>query len=383
MKSEKHILILDAIPFAGGSKIATNHILKTLEQEAIRYTVITKDPKSWPGRQVHFSPLWQLPGLLTCEQGWGYLMRQLLLMLSVFMARIKYGKIDLAIAPSGPGVDIALYLAKCLLPYPVLQFIHGPVAPSRSIGLCLARAKKVYYLSCARDSIQAALTRALGNSRAQAQITGKAFEELVNGLPRPSWPSPCRYDRPRVFWAASLLRWKGLDLLLTALNSLALEDRPDTDICYIKPKDIQQPISRAPREIGKVTWYQSPKNLDNIRAACNIFVSTSIKEPFGLSILEALAAGHCVLLPADGAYWDLVLEHNVNCFKYTPGDSIELANLLRHISRDMTLLKRIARCGQQMAQNYRAEKQYLSIKAQIEALTSSRGENNTGLEKAC
>ncbi|WDD96828.1 glycosyltransferase family 4 protein [Thalassomonas actiniarum] len=383
MNSPKHILILDAIPFAGGSKIATNHILATLAQENIRYTVISKDRKSWPGKQVRFSPLWQLPWFSTCEQGWGYLLRQLLLMVSVIGARLKYGKIDLAIAPSGPGVDLALYLAKYLVPYPILQFIHGPVAPSKSIALCLVKAKKVYYLNSARTSIMAALRRIMGEKKAQEHIRSKAFEELVNGLPRPCWPSPCRYEKVKVFWAASLLKWKGLEFMLSAIKSLPPKDRPQTEICYIKPKDIKQEISRAPQAIEKVSWYQAPKNLDEIRAGCNIFVSTSIKEPFGLSILEALAAGHCVLIPADGAYWDQVLEHNVNCFKYPPGDSQQLANLIRHVSRDMTLLKRIAGQGQQLAQTYRAEKQYQGIKAQIDAMTHLSATDNATLEKAC
>ncbi|WDE02996.1 glycosyltransferase family 4 protein [Thalassomonas viridans] len=383
MKLIKHILILDAIPFAGGSKVATNHILNTLTQTAIRYTVITKDPKSWPGKQVHFSPLYQLPGLSECEQGLGYFLRHFLMMLSVIRARIKYGKIDLAIAPSGPGVDLALYLAKFLVPYPLLQFIHGPVAPSKSIALCLVKAMKVYYLRTARTSIIQALSRIMDNDRAQEHLGSHKFEEMVNGLPGRYWPSPCRYDKVKVFWAASLLRWKGLELLLAAIKSLPLKDRPATDICYIRPKDIRQTVSRAPQTIEKVSWYQSPENLDEIRAGCNIFVSTSIKEPFGLSILEAMAAGHCVLIPADGAYWDQILEHNVNCFKYPPGDSQQLASLLRHLSRDKALLKRIAAKGQQLAQNYRAEQQYLPIKEQITALTRLSASGRNTLEKVC
>ncbi|MEI8597440.1 glycosyltransferase [Vibrio sp. M60_M31a] len=120
------------------------------------------------------------------------------------------------------------------------------------------------------------------------------------------------------FWAASLLKWKGLETLIKASKRAAISQSVVLNVCYIRPVDTCLPISNAPVLLSHTIWYEDPENLDDIRSQSNIFVSTSCNEPFGLSILEALAAGMCVVIPSDGAYWDKTLTHNENCIKYQP-----------------------------------------------------------------
>lgn len=110
--------------------------------------------------------------------------------------------------------------------------------------------------------------------------------------------------------------------------------------------------------------------LDRTRAkvfrTANIFISTSRNEPFGLSILEAMAAGHCIVLPADGAYWDKTLDDSVNCIKYRPEDADDLANKIMHLCNNMDKVKTLDLAGMKVAENYRAESCYKPI---IESIT--------------
>ncbi|WP_232312640.1 glycosyltransferase family 4 protein [Enterovibrio coralii] len=230
--------------------------------------------------------------------------------------------------------------------------IHGPVALSRTIGRCLIAADNVFYLA----STQASLEKALAAAGHGTDVANYAqFQTFKNGLPKHEWPSPCQYDYSVVFWAASLLKWKGLDVLVRAISSIKPSMRPETHVCYIKPQQNNLPVSEAPQPINKVFWHHAPENLDHIRAGANVFISTSTKEPFGLSILEAMAAGMCVIIPADGAFWDQQLTDGVNCIKYTPNDDKALADAILLAQGNMNSVKRMGKAVATIAQSYRAE----------------------------
>ena len=169
----------------------------------------------------------------------------------------------------------------------------------------------------------------------------------------------------KVLWAASLLKWKGLDFFVQSMQAMPEKDRLSTDICYIRPRTTDQPTSNAPIKLNKLQWHEQPQQLDAIRANCNIFVSTSTNEPFGLSILEAMAAGHCVVIPSDHSYWDQVLSHGINCIKYRANNQTDLINELSKLKGDVEKIKRIGGNAQQVANNYRGSKLTASFQRAI------------------
>jgi glycosyltransferase involved in cell wall biosynthesis len=363
MKHKRHLVIIDPITFSGGSKVATQNILRLLDPNKIRITVLTADPDSWCYSQLKRMHLYQPKWLAEKEQGIAYFLRHFFIALNLLLARLRFGPFDIGLGASIPNLDFALYLLKPLLGIKVIQLIHGPVACSRTIARCLLAAEQVYYLQSSRNSLLNLL-----NCRSQEMLTilPENFHIMHNGLNELNWPTPCQRQKPAVFWAASLLKWKGLEILLAALHKLPPKERPTTHICYIKPKDTKLSSSQIPKNIEQINCYENPVNLDKIRASANIFVSTSKNEPFGLSILEAMAAGHCVLIPADGAYWDLSLEDNINCIKYQADNSEDLMQKLMQLNRDIQQVIRIGQQAANVATNYRAEKQYASIQTSIE-----------------
>lgn len=354
-------LLLDPVAFRGGSKVAAEHALACLPAGTLEVWVLSADPFSWqcPGlRRVAL----HLPAPLhRASRGVPYALRHLLILLQVLWLYCRAGGFRVLIGNSGPGVDLALYLCRALTGTPLLQWVHGPVAASRLQGRCLARAERVLYLPDCRSSLARALALAYGPYRAAERLGGQHWQPLVNGLPQCRWPSPAAAEASAVFWAASLLRWKGLDLLLEAIERIPPEHRPVCEICYLRPRDSALPQSIAPRPHPGVAWHEAPADLDAIRRRCGVFVSTSDREPFGLSILEALAAGLCVVLPADGAYWDRQLVDGEDCLKYRPGDAEDLARVLGDLQAAPLRRRCIATRGAERASDYRAESIYAPL----------------------
>ncbi|NRA53989.1 MAG: glycosyltransferase family 4 protein [Gammaproteobacteria bacterium] len=360
MKASKHIVVIDAIAFAGGSKVATNTFLATLAQPGIKITIITKDKSCWD-RQYQFLDLYEMPWLSAKEQGLWYFLRHFILALNILMARLRYGPINIAVGASGPGVDLSLYLSQLLLKFEIMQLIHGPVACSNTIARCLTRASHVFYLKSTLPSIKQCLIKQLDPQQILFLLSSNTYQELHNGLLDSAWPTQCQYHTPRILWAASLLKWKGLDFFVQAIAAIPRQYRPITEICYIRPLATTQAICQAPIKVPKLYWHEQPEQLDAIRASCNIFISTSTNEPFGLSILEALAAGHCVIIPMDNAHWDQTLTHGLNCLKYQAHDVKDLVNIVLSLSGDINKVKQLGSNGQQISKQYQADKLYQKL----------------------
>ncbi|MGY3914030.1 glycosyltransferase family 4 protein [Aeromonas australiensis] len=360
------ILVVDPIPFRGGSKVATEVMLDELAKRMPELTchVLTQDPDSWPRCQHH--PFW-LPRILKGrESGIGYLLKQGWQTMAIVWLAWRLGAVKCLLAASGPGVDLCSYWAARWLRCQVVQLIHGPVGCSGLSARALQRASAVFYLHSAQGSLTALLTR-LGKRDFPSH-----WQPFINGLSEREWPTATA-GGSRILWAASLLRWKGLDIMLAA-HQMLVDARPPLTVCYLQPKGTLQPCSQPQPQLPDTHWYPSPPNLDEIRSQCGIFVSTSQQEPFGLSILEAMAAGLCVVIPADGAWWDQQLTDGVECRKYQPNDPGDLARVLASLNTMPEVVKRLGHHARLHAEaHYNAVDTYQSTLEQWEGLLRRDG----------
>ncbi|BCN24111.1 glycosyltransferase family 4 protein [Vibrio alfacsensis] len=408
-------MIYDPIPFNGGSKIATRHMLEQLPNTTTCH-ILTADIASWHRFRTQTSATTQASvskqtsaskqtlnnrklilhelkcpaSLYQSTQGVMYWMSQL-----IFLCQIAFvwslaslrstSPLSKLILISGPGIDMAGYLfaqvTRLFKAIPIIQFIHGPVFGSRAVAWCLKQGHTTFYL----DSSKNYISRLLGLE--DDKPLPHHFHTFINGIPASQWPtsngssqnkqtqqnrrsvnSPTHNRsraRPTLFWAASLLKWKGLDHFIEAHQTADLSNKAITKICYIKPQNSTLEQSNAPVQRLNIVWFEAPENIDDIRATADIFVSTSQSEPFGMSVLESLAAGLLVVIPKDGAYWDQVLTHHVNCIKYDISDESALAKTLAEVVKSIEQLRPIANQGRLVADRYRANITYSSI---VEAL---------------
>ncbi|MEW5057300.1 MAG: glycosyltransferase family 4 protein [Cycloclasticus sp.] len=357
MKHKRHLLVLDPIAFFGGSKLATENILRQLDGGNIQVTLLTVDRQSWSWRQLRCRSLFEVPFLARQTHGIPYFIRHVLIAIQLIITRYKTTPFDVALGASGPGVDFALYLAKPFLGYQIIQLVHGNVACSRTIGRCLLLADEIHYLESTKESLLSALRKF---SRGRS-ISPTHLRVMQNGLLDSAWPSRCQMVRPVILWAASLMPWKRIDLFIDALSLLDEAERCETHICFIRPKNTP-PAHYQPFASDTLHWHESPNNIDSLRAQANIFVSTSHQEPFGLSILEAMAAGHCVLIPTDGAYWDRQLVNGLNCIKYPANDACALSRTVAALTKNMPLVRSLGLAAAKKAQQYQAANCYAPLK---------------------
>ncbi len=365
--SKKHLVLLDGIPFAGGSKVATKNVVSQIQNVNTQIHVVTRDAGSWKNLGFSIHGYKELKSLERSEQGVPFYLKHIWIALTLIVVMLRCRGPVTLMGASGPGVDLAIYLVKSIIDIPVLQLVHGPVAKSRTICRCFCLADQVLYLPSTLPSIRASLGAVLNEEAIGKEIARGAYHVMSNGISKKQWPSKTAssFEVPHIFWAASLLRWKGINVLAGALSRFNQDITPPTTLCYINPNTTNHEISKLPLHIHRLTLHENPVALDSLRAQCNIFISTSDREPFGLSILEAMAAGLCIVIPRDGAYWDSVLEDGVNCIKYAPKDAVDLYSKLLYLQKNMGIARSLSEKSIQVAENYRAEDTYKPIIANI------------------
>lgn len=379
LKRKSYSIVLDATPYFGGSKVASNTFLQELRNTGNTIEIFTRDTKSWLNSGFSTTGYTEHKSLSKFENGIGFYLKNAVVAFKFTRHLIKlirqYKSLpSYFIGISGPGVDTAMYAPSILMKIKTLQLIHGPVGKSRLSNLLLRKANIVGYLKSERSAILKYfdLTQDHKLNLRNPNSTPKLVE-FENGLSSRDWPSPStsNFEYPMVFWAASLLKWKRLDFFQSAFSTAEKIRAMEATIAFIVPKDTKHPVCQAPQSSRYITAEEAPSNIDSLRSSCNVFVSTSISEPFGLSILEALAAGLCVVIPSDGAYWDQVLQHKVNCFKYSSHSKKELSDLLVYLADNMDQVKTVSRKGKALSEEYTSEEKYRELVKQCNEIKPS------------
>jgi len=346
----KRILIFDPVPYKGGSKKVIQSILSTCPKNTSVF-VVSNDRLSWQETDVRVLPLYCSAWLVDKTSGIGYFLKQIVYSLVLLYYFIYYGRFNKTVGISGPTVDFSLYLAKFIIHFDIVQLVQGDVPFTRLAGYLLKKADAVFYLTSTENSIKKSL-KLVNSSKLLGTTRYQQFTNSVN----PQNISKRKNNRSvGVLWAASILPWKRLDIFVQAFKALILLKEHSSNscfgsVCFIAPNGSDVLIPDG--NIRNFTYHQDPENLDEIRSTSSIFVSTSIREPFGLSILESMVAGLAIIIPKDGAYWDKKLTHGLNCMKFDPDNVQSLCCILNNLVQDKCLRDKVSNNGQKFAQRY-------------------------------
>ena len=357
----KRVLIYDPVPFKGGSKKVMKTIVAELPSN-IEVWVISNDRDSWCtdcdscDAKVNFVPLFSPRYLQNKTTGILYFVKHFVYLFSLLANMMKLKRFTKIIRFSGPSVDLSLYLLTEIINIDIIQLIQGDIADSKIAAFGLTRAKQVFYLPSTYTSILHTLKSHSSNEK----LVKTKFIPFINGINcstiKAKETSNKNSDKIGFLWAASLLRWKRVELFIAAMTKLNSSyedlDKYFASVCYIEPPTDAYIDVASIDKVDNIHWYADPYNLNDIRASSSVFISTSENEPFGLSILESMAAGLAIVIPADNAYWDQHLTDGYDCLKYDPNKLESLVQALTRLVNDPNFLLKIAQQAKRSAQQY-------------------------------
>jgi glycosyltransferase involved in cell wall biosynthesis len=188
--------------------------------------------------------------------------------------------------------------------------------------------------------------------------------------------------RLRICYASLVLPYKGVDTLIQALGQLHAQgidfsaeiagDAPRADFMA----ELQSFVSAQGMESKvRFTGFLDRPGLSGLFARSNVLVFPSrFQEPFGISQVEALAAGLVVVSSGTGGAKEIVRD-GVDGLLFTPGDTASLVAKLTQLSQDAELMSRLQRAGQ-------ARSTAFSVDQAVQKIETLAGEMQTEIAMA-
>jgi glycosyltransferase involved in cell wall biosynthesis len=185
-------------------------------------------------------------------------------------------------------------------------------------------------------------------------VDAARIEVIENFLPEQQLSRPRRHPfadepRERLIVISRLDPEKRVSLLLEAF-----EQSPDlrqvTVHVYGSGRDAQILRERAARTTPNIQFDGFLPDLHPALTSSDLLVHLCPEEPFGLAIIEAMAAGVPVLVPDSGGAGSLV-DDNTTGFRFHANDPLSLAACIRRIlACSSSCLNQIVECARQLHQ---------------------------------
>ncbi len=167
-------------------------------------------------------------------------------------------------------------------------------------------------------------------------VRADLIEVVPNSLPEAriaGFPRRGRYDRPGIRSAIVVSRldpMKRVGILLDALDRGPTELAEMSFTIFGLGPEMAPLQARAAGSHPNVRFAGFSSDIPDRMAAADLLVHVSPAEPFGLVVLEAMAANLAVLV-ADAAGPGAIVEDGVNGFKFRPEDPADLAEKLTQL----------------------------------------------------
>jgi len=166
--------------------------------------------------------------------------------------------------------------------------------------------------------------------------------------------------------------WKGQDILLRAAARLR-ENWPNLHVLIVGgtvpgQEDRLARLQQEAESLGLsrcVHWSGFRQDVPNLLAAMDIFVLPSVTpEPFGISLIEAMAARRPVIATKQGGPLDIVIEGETGLL-VPPGDAGALADAIESLLNDPDYGHRMGIVGRDRIQKHYTVQQYATNMEQV------------------
>lgn len=194
---------------------------------------------------------------------------------------------------------------------------------------------------------EAACMRAMGLVQPQTVVPLWLDFAAIAATP----PEPIELPRPALLFIGQLTPRKGYDLLLRALPTVVAR-HPTATVQFVSGlnQEDRAALEQTARELGVDRQIQlrgrvEDAELINLYRAADVYVTPTRYEGFGLTLLEAMAAG-CPLVATDIPVVNEIVEHGVNGWLARYDDPADLARSLLALLDDPALRSRLVAGGQ-------------------------------------
>lgn len=238
---------------------------------------------------------------------------------------------------------------------PVVWYLHDRLAtdymPAAAAGLV-------------RVAIGRMADRVIANSEATLiTLDDRARRKatvIPNPIELPASPVDTRDELRRVGMVGRLAPWKGQHVFLAAFaRAFASADVAATVVggAVFGEHAYADELRRQADELGlgrRVTFRGHVDDVPSELAELDVLVHAStVPEPFGLTVLEGMAAGLPVVASAAGGPAEIIRD-GVDGILYPPGDAAELAARLRRLAGDKALRARLGQAARGRARDFTA-----------------------------
>jgi phosphatidylinositol alpha-mannosyltransferase len=275
-----------------------------------------------------------------------------------------------SIAPLAPDPAATLRTIRVLFDeqFDVLH-VHEPFAPGPTMTALLVHPAPLVATFHAAGEIASydrfsSLIRAAANNIARKVVVSKdakalvcravpgEFETLFNGVEVDAYRASPTHPTAgaTIFFCGRHEERKGLDILLDAIQGLDSEVTLWIASTGPETERLRTRSSGDPR----VVWLGSIDDADKIARlkAADVFCAPSLHgESFGVVLIEAMAAGTCVVASALDGYRNVATD-NVDSLLVPPGDAEALAAALRKALDSADLRRRLVEAGERRADQF-------------------------------
>lgn len=207
----------------------------------------------------------------------------------------------------------------------------------------------------------------------------RTYEIVPNGIDlerfAPNGHTPAPDGEQSLLFVGQLVPKKGLPVLLAAFE-LLLEELPGLKLRVVGEGSLEGPCRArlGPRSRARVEFLgaRHGDDLVELYRSCDVFCAPSVgHESFGITLLEAMAAGKPIVAARIPGYSDVVRD-GLEAVLYTSDDARALRDALRRVATDAALRRHLVVAGSARVRDYAWPHVAATVEAHYERLLRQR-----------